>query len=150
MLLLKQSERRASQQICQQERKNNNKKTAPAQNPKTAPLSKTTKLPGHNKSPNSAFPAPPLYYSKNHSSSYNRRNRRNEIEKTYSEIYFFAMSAPLASLFLLKIISHQKNQRQRSNTRKIHDQIPLQNTHDRQLCSEFCSALSTACGASEG
>jgi len=84
----------ASKKERKKERKNSKKKTAPAQNPKTAPLLKTTKLPGHNKSPNSAFPAPPLYYSKNHSSSDNRRNRKNEIEKTYSEIYFFAMSAP--------------------------------------------------------
>jgi hypothetical protein len=84
----------ASKKERKKERKTARRRLPPHRILKLAPLLKTTKLPGHNKSPNSAFPAPPLYYSKNHSSSYNRRNRKNEIEKTYSEIYFFAMSAP--------------------------------------------------------
>jgi hypothetical protein len=109
MLLLKSSKRRASQQICQQERKKNSKKkTAPAQNPKTAPLSKTTKLPGHNKSPNSGFPA-----------SSSLLLQKPQLPVTITEIakmrlknllgnLFVRNVSSLTPLFLLQIISLQK------------------------------------------
>ncbi len=71
------------------ERKTARRRLPPHRILKLLPYQKTTKLPGHNKSPNSAFPAPGLYYySKNHSSSYNCRNRKNEIEKLNRKFIF--------------------------------------------------------------